>query len=124
MEEGKLGDEKQLDQGNLPTGVGVFNHSLHIRAEKIKTGVWKSNVSMAEVAKVVTCNVTRQWDKTDITHTLKGKDGVRKVVTLLTKCKELKKEKWRVKGRSKSNFGEEVKHLFYMSVCHHTSQSI
>jgi hypothetical protein len=68
--------------------------------------------------------VTRQWDKTDIPHTLKGKDGVRKVVTLLTKCKELKKEKWRVRGEVKVFVGEEVKHLFDMSVCHHTSQSI
>ena len=92
---------EKLDQGNLPTSVGVFNHYLHLRAENIKTGVWKSNVSLEEAATVVTNDVARQWDKTEIPHTLKGKSSVRKVVTLLNKCKWLNTDNGRVKKRWK-----------------------
>ena len=66
----------------------------------------------------MTCDMAAQWDKTMIPHILKGKDGVRKVVTLVKKCKDLTKVPI---GRRGSDFAKEMKCLFDVATCLHSN---
>ena len=121
MSEVKLGDVMPLDLGNLPTGLRVYAHYLHLRSENIKNSVWKPNVSLAEVAKVVTSDVAGQWDKTEIPHTLKGKDGVRKVLNLLKKCQALYKIPVRRRG---TDLAQDLGGLFDVAACPHSNLEV
>ena len=107
----KLGKAARLDEDNLPTNLQVFSHYLYLRIEKIQSGEWSPNVTLAEVAKAVASDVAAQWP-----HTLHGKDGVRKVTMLLEKYKAMNKLPV---GRRGIGFGQEFDTLFDVAVCSH-----
>ena len=64
---GVLGEPGDLQTGCLPTKKSVYNLYKKILDDMIKSGQWKQgNVKTAEIAKLVSKEVSVQWGKTDI----------------------------------------------------------
>ena len=112
----KLGEAAKLGQGDLPTGLAIYAHYLHLRIEKRQSGEWKQNTSFGEAVRVVTCDVAAQWDKTGIPHILNSRDGRRKISIFLTKCHTLCKVP---AERRAEGFGQEFNCLFDVAACPH-----
>ena len=106
----------ELDPGSLPLKSNIFNHYLFLRKQKIAEGEWKSNVSLAEGARAVKIDVETQWEKTEIPHTLQGKQGEEKVKKVISQCKDLLKINQNRRG---PDFALEMESLFDVAACQH-----
>ena len=60
------------------------------------------------------------WDSTAIPNMLKSREGMRKITTLLNKCKTLTKVPL---SRRQPGFDNDLQQLFDVSICHHTEDS-
>ena len=113
---GSLGEPCRLSGENLPTKLEVYNHYLYLNQEKLRLGDWKQNTKFSDKVRYVRDEVADIWDKTRIPHWLEGRDGLRKVSTLLIKCKELTKV---AQDRRKDGFGADLVTLFDVAKCSH-----
>ena len=112
----KLGEPTKLRQDCLPTQRDVYNHYLHLREIKQKSGEWQHNTPQLEQVRALLDDVKRQWDKTQIPHTLEGRKGEKLIINLLTKTKSLVKIQL---NRRDEEFGKELDQLFDVSYCSH-----
>ena len=112
----RIGKPVKLDPNCLPLKSNVFNHYLFKREQKITEGEWKSNVSLLDGAKAVQLDVEAQWEKTEIPHTLGGKQGVEKVKKVISQCKDLLKIQHSRRG---PDFAAEMNSLFDVAACQH-----
>ena len=112
----RIGDPVKLDPGSLPLKSNIFNHYLFTRKQKIAEGEWKSNVSLTEGARAVKIDVETQWEKTEIPHTLQGKQGVEKVKKVISQCQDLLKINQNRRG---PDFALEMESLFDVAACQH-----
>ena len=112
----RLGVAAQLALGDLPTGVAIYSHYLHLRKEKRETGVWKQNIPFDEVVDIVKHDVFLQWEKTGIPHTFYGREAKRKISNLIIKCQKLSKVPV---GRRWEGFDRKLNSLFDVASCQH-----
>ena len=111
-----LGEPVQLREDILPTGQDIFNHFLNLNIIKCRSGEWKHNTLLSVKVESVLKDVAAVWDRTGISHSLAGKNGERKITSILTKAKKLNKV---ALDRRDGNYGKELKVLFDVAVCHH-----
>jgi len=112
----RIGEPVKLDPKCLPLKSNVFNHYLFTRQQKIDGGEWKSNVSMMEGAKAVKLDIEAQWEKTEVPHTLQGRQGEKQVQKVISQCQDLLKIGQKKRGL---DFAQEMDSLFDVAACQH-----
>ena len=112
----KLGKLARLDLGNLPTGLQLFSHYLHLQSEKVTSGEWKSNVSQLIVAREVATDLSVQWKKTKIPHSENKIALERQVLRLVQKCRLMTKTPLERRG---AKCGQEIGQLFDIALFQH-----
>ena len=111
-----LGVPAKLKEDVLPTDIQIYNHYIHLIQKKCSTGEWKHNTPFLVKARAVCLDVSAVWDRTTISHLMNTREGERKIITLLNKCKNFTKVPL---DRRPASFGEELHHLFDVAICQH-----
>ena len=111
-----LGVPTKLRGDVLPTEIQIYNHFLFLIQQKCSTGDWKNNTPLSTKANAVFNDVSVIWDSTAIPNMLKSREGMRKITTLLNKCKTLTKVPL---SRRQPGFDNDLQQLFDVSICHH-----
>ena len=86
-----IGEPKKLREDVLPTQADVFNHFLYLREAKTLSGEWSKFTPLSTKLKPVLEDICALWDLTGIPHCLASREGERRLVSLLDKCKNLSK---------------------------------
>ena len=113
---GTFGVPTKLSQGCLPTKVSIYNHALYAR--KVREGLLKHNTSHSDFVKVVSLEIKKVWDKTDIPNyfDIDPKKAERKVTEVI----KLGKIRAKVPvDRRGADFARDLDILLDFSVCKH-----
>lgn len=116
-----LGKPAKLQDDILPTELHIYHHFLHLMKVKFSTGEWRKNTELSVKLRCVRDDVAALWDLTGIAHGLTGKEGERKICTLLAKCRNTFKVPM---ARRQEGFAQEHQVLFDVALCQHTNDQI
>ena len=112
----EFGDPKLLIGDSLPTIVDIDQHCRHLRELKINSEEWSKATDKNTIARCLMEDVASVWQKTPIPHKLMGKEGERRMVTLLERIRDLKRIKRPKRGEI---FLKELNSIFDVAKCPH-----
>ena len=112
-----LGEPVKLRDDCLPTKRDIYQHYLYLRKERQETGEWQQNTPVFNVVKVVYSDVKKQWDKTEIPHTLEGRRGEKALNILVNQFLSLSKIP---AAKRRKGIGQDLDCLFDVAACQHS----
>ena len=107
-----FGEPVHLRGDVLPTELEIYNHYLY----KCASGDWTKNTELLVRVQSVREDVSSIWDKTGIPHGLHGREGKKRIQSLIFKGRKMNKVAMDRRGE---NYGKDLERIFDAALCNH-----